>query len=112
MIQAIAEHTVAAAKAVTWRGRSGRLYALSARRLDALSLGPGEIYLLALGGRALWVGSADEIVEDPHSRARFRLALDCADRAFRVEAGADPLERMTVVWDLEGSEPASARSAA
>jgi hypothetical protein len=53
----------------------------------------------------MWAGGAADLVDDPVSRARFRLAMDCADRVFHVEASADQIERLTVVWDLEGAEP-------
>jgi hypothetical protein len=58
------------------------------------------------------VGSADDVINDAASRARFRLALAAADRAFFLGAGDDDLSRLTVVWDLEGAEPVSGLSAA
>jgi hypothetical protein len=97
----------------TWRGRSGRPYALDPLRLDSFRLVGDSLYLIAIGKHVLWVGSADELVADPQSRARFRLAMDCADRAYRIAGSFDPVARMTVVWDLEGAEPAPpAREAA
>ncbi len=53
----------------------------------------------------MWVGSAHDVINDAASRARFRLALEAADRAFAVDADDDDLSRMTMVWDLEGAEP-------
>lgn len=92
---------------VNWRGRSGRFYPLLPLRLHDFSLRGDELYLVAQGNRVLWAGSADDIVKDGDSRARFRLALDCADRAFLVGSGADDVERLTTIWDLEGAEPVS-----
>jgi hypothetical protein len=100
------------ARPVNWRGRSGRFYALTPERLDAFGLANGGLYLLALGGNVLWVGTAQDVINDAQSRSRFRLALETADRAFTVEADADDLARMTLVWDLEGAEPVSGLSAA
>jgi hypothetical protein len=60
----------------------------------------------------LWVGAAADLVADPVSRARFRLAMDCADRVFHVEAQANEVERLTIIWDLEAAEPAIGLSAA
>lgn len=97
---------------VNWRGRSGRYYALSPERLDDFRLRGDELYLIALGSMVLWAGSSADVIGDPQSRARFRLALTCADRVFHVEAGDDDVERMTVVWDLEGATPVSGLSAA
>lgn len=90
---------------VNWRGRSGRFYPLVPLRLHDFSLHDGELYLVALGNHVLWAGSADDIVKDATSRARFRLALDCADRAYLVGSSGDEVERLTTIWDLEGAEP-------
>ena len=97
---------------VNWRGRSGRFYALSPERLDDFSLRNNELYLIARGSLVLWAGSSADVIGDAQSRARFRLALTCADRAFHVEAGEDDVERMTVIWDLEGAAPVTGLSAA
>jgi len=97
---------------LSWRGRSGRVYALEPQRLEDFAFAGDALYLVALGHHVLWVGTGSDIVEDAVSRARFRLAMDCADRVFKVEAGSDQVERMTVVWDLEGAEPVASLSAA
>ena len=97
---------------VNWRGRSGRFYALTAERLDSFALTTAGLYMLARGGVPMWVGSADDVINDAQSRSRFRLALEASDRAFLVETAADELSRMTVVWDLEGAEPVTGLSAA
>lgn len=97
---------------VHWRGRSGRDYQLVGETLDRFALDEDELYLIAKGKLVLWVGSSDDLVADPTSRSRFRLALDCADRVFRVEVPGDELSRMTTIWDLEGAEPAAELSAA
>lgn len=92
---------------VNWRGRSGRFYALVAERVERFTFAGDAVYLLALGPMPLWAGSAGDVVADPVSRARLRLALDCADRVFCVPTTADPVARMTLAWDLEGAEPIS-----
>lgn len=97
---------------VNWRGRSGRLYALSPERLDDFALRNDDLFLIARGNLVLWAGSADDVIHDAQSRARFRLALDCADRVFHVDAGEDDVQRMIVVWDLEGAEPVAGLTAA
>ena len=100
------------ARLVNCRGRSGRYYALAPERLDDFTFLGDELYLIALGPMVLWVGSASDLVSDPVSRARFRLAMDCADRVFQVEARADEVERMTIIWDLEAAEPSIGLNAA
>ncbi|MEP7239807.1 MAG: hypothetical protein ABI697_02870 [Devosia sp.] len=97
---------------VNWRGRSGRFYALTPERLETLALHATGLHLLARGTVPMWVGSAHDVIHDPASRSRFRLALEAADRAFAVEAGDDDLMRATIVWDLEGAEPVAGLSAA
>lgn len=97
---------------INWRGRSGRFYALTPLRLHDFALRDDELYLVALGNLVMWAGSAEDIVKDSGSRARFRLALDCADRAFLVGVNGDEVERMTTIWDLEGAEPVTGVAAA
>ena len=70
----------ATAHPVNWRGRSGRFYALEPLRLEDFSFKGDELYLIALGRHVMWAGGAADLVEDYVSRARFRLAMDCADR--------------------------------
>jgi hypothetical protein len=114
-MMAIAERRFASQvlpRQVNWRGRSGRFYALIAERLDSFALTTTGLHMLARGGVPMWVGSAHDVIHDAASRARFRLALEAADRAFAVDAADDELARMTVVWDLEGAEPVSGLSAA
>ncbi len=99
-------------RAVNWHGRSGRSYWLISESLDKFSLAERELYVIAKGHLVLWVGSLTELVVDPMSRTRFRLAIDCADRAFRLATPGDDVERLTTIWDLEGAEPEPSRSAA
>lgn len=95
-----------------WRGRSGKFYALIPVRLESFALSMDGLHLLARGTLPLWAGSAEDVINDAASRARFRLALAAADRAFFVEAGDDDMQRLTLVWDLEGAEPVTGLSAA
>ncbi len=97
-----------ASRAAIWRGRSGTSYALLPEKLETFSLAPTALYLVARGSMVLWVGTAEDIIADQQSRARFRLALAAADRAFRVAAEAG----LATVWDLEGAEPEAGLSAA
>ncbi|WEK04472.1 MAG: hypothetical protein P0Y65_20230 [Candidatus Devosia phytovorans] len=96
----------------TWLGRSGQTYGLVSESLDRFAFAGAELFLLAKGSHVLWVGSSDELVADPLSRTRFRLALDCADRVFRVPAAPMAAERLSTIWDLEGAEPVAGAQAA
>jgi hypothetical protein len=97
---------------VVWRGRSGRSYALRPLALESFLLAPDRLYLVAIGSHVLWTGTGDDLVSDPESRARFRLAMDCADRAFEVDGADSPDARLTVLWDLENAERTPGRDAA
>lgn len=103
----IADSRPAKSSTVAWRGRSGRNYTLHPEQVDAFALDGAELHLIARGNLVLWVGCRDDVVQDAESRTRFRLALGCADRAFRIDGDDCPLERLTMVWDLEGAEPAA-----
>ena len=63
---------------INWRGRSGRLYALTTERLDSFVLTTDGLHMLARGTLPLWVGTAYDVIHDAASRARFRLALAAA----------------------------------
>jgi hypothetical protein len=99
-------------RSVNWRGRSGRCYALAAGSLSDFALRNSMLSIIARGNLVLWVGSAGDVVNDPASRAGFRLALDCADRVFELTAPSDEVQRMTLVWDLAGAEPVAGVAAA
>ncbi len=94
-----------AARPNCWLGRSGRSYGLVGENLESFAMDGADLYLLAKGSHVLWVGSAGDLVADPMSRRRFRLALDLGDRVFRLAATPAETERMATIWDLEGAEP-------
>ena len=97
---------------VVWRGRSGRSYGLRPLELESFMLAPDRLYLVAIGNHVLWTGTGDDLVSDADSRARFRLAMDCADRAFEVDGVDDPAVRLATLWDLENTESVPGRDAA
>lgn len=102
----IVENTVVTfGRTASWLGRSGRAYGVVAESLEHFAMDAADLYLIAKGSHVLWVGSTIDLVGDPLSRSRFRLALDCADRVFRVTSPASEGERLSTIWDLEGAEP-------
>jgi hypothetical protein len=94
-----------------WQGRSGQPYGLISENVDHFAMNDADLYVITKGSNVLWVGSTDELVSDPMSRARFRLALDCAERVFRVPAPG-VAQRLTTIWDLEGAAPLMGAQAA
>ncbi|UXN71648.1 hypothetical protein N8A98_10885 [Devosia neptuniae] len=98
-------------RGTNWQGRSGRSYDLVSENLEHFAMGEAELYIIAKGSHVLWVGSTADLVSDPMSRSRFRLALDCADRVFRLVSPAADSERLSTIWDLEGAEPMAAQAA-
>ncbi|MGV8833745.1 MAG: hypothetical protein ACOH2N_17380 [Devosia sp.] len=88
-----------------WQGRSGQSYDLISENLDQFALQDADLCLLTKGNHVLWVGATRELVADPASRVRFRLALDSADRVFRLLNPLAQAERLSTIWDLEGAEP-------
>jgi hypothetical protein len=88
---------------VQWQGRSGRRYELTSDSLADFAMRETDLYVIAKGGLPLWVGSTDELVADPMSRARCRLALDCATEVLHMSAPQQ--DRLAAIWDLEGAAP-------
>lgn len=87
-----------------WQGRSGRQYALDQKSLEHFAMEDTCLYLIAKGSHVLWVGSTQDLVADPMSRTRFRLALDCATDVYSLPA---PEHRLAMISDLEQAAPAS-----
>lgn len=102
----------ASGRPAMWLGRSGRAYELTGESLVDFVMAVDTLYLIAKGRNVLWVGSTNELVGDPSSRSRFRLALGCADRIFRVGGEGDDTVRLSTIWDLEGGSPEYERTAA
>lgn len=96
----------------SWLGRSGRAYGMISENVEHFAMSDTDLYLMAKGSHVLWVGSMAELVGDPMSRRRFRLALDCATSVFRVQSPGVTAERLATIWDLEGAEPAQGAQAA
>jgi hypothetical protein len=99
-------------RAERWQGRSGKSYELVSEDMDRFALADDALHLIAKGRLVLWVGSQADLVADPASRARFRLALTCADRVYRLDDHTAEGERLALVFDLEGAEPLAALNAA
>lgn len=89
-------------RTVFWQGRSGQRYELTSENLERFAMRDTDLYVIAKGELPLWVGSTQDLVADPMSRTRCRLALDCATQVLRLPA---PHDRMAAIWDLEGAEP-------
>ncbi len=97
---------------VAWTGQSGRLYSLTPV-LNALgALAEGFIYVLEASGVIGWAGTADDLIADPQSRARFRQAQGAGARLLSLPAPHEPAAIMTLAWDLEGGFPSRGRCAA
>lgn len=82
-------------------GRSGQSYTMILQSRSATVEGEDTLYALATGAAWGWVGSARDLIEDPESRARFRALSRAGAALYRFGTVADPLERMTIVWDIE-----------
>lgn len=95
-----------------WLGRSGQAYGMVSENLERFAMTDADLYVIAKGNHVLWVGSTGELVGDPMSRSRFRLALDCATNVFRLLTPGAAGERLTTIWDLEGAEPMHGMQAA
>lgn len=86
---------------INWRGQSGCHYALSPQKLDQFCLLDSTLYVLAHDGVALWVGAANDLIEDYASRQKFKLALKKCSEVYRYDLPLDDAARQRMVWDLE-----------
>lgn len=101
---------------VPWTGRSGRRYWLTPASPADVQVTDDTICLLAVmadgGESALWTGTAETLISDPASRNLFRAVLPRASAAYVMKAPEDEIDRLTVLWDLDTSSRAAARTAA
>lgn len=100
--------------ALSVTGRSGRAYDAVPLPVHAPVDGDDVLYALRLDGLWGWVGSAADLIASPESRARFKRLSRAGAALFRLASPADPLARMTAIWDLEDmrDHPAPQLSAA
>lgn len=85
-----------------WLGKSGRLYAVTRENLSNFAMRDADLYVIARGNAALWVGSTLELVGEPASRRRFRSALNRADTVFHLQGGMADADHLSTMVDLEG----------
>ncbi|WP_332711647.1 hypothetical protein [Pelagibacterium mangrovi] len=100
------------ASALLWTGRSGRRYRMTLVGEAGAAMAPETLYALEDEGVIGWAGTAEDLIGDHASRARFRRLSALGARLFSLVTPADPLTMMTLVWDLEGSRHYAGRSAA
>lgn len=98
--------------AVLWTGRSGRRYMMTHVIGEGIALVPARLYALAEDGVIRWAGTAEDLIADQSSRARFRRSAANGAQMLSLPAPQDELGRMTLVWDLEGTRNLPGRSAA
>lgn len=102
-VASIADVGEAEPAALLWTGRSGRRYAMTVVGEAGAPMASERLYALEDDGAIGWAGTAEDLIVDHHSRERFRRLSALGARLFSLAAPADPLEMMTLVWDLEGS---------
>lgn len=86
-----------------WTGRSGRRYPMTLVGEVGAPMAAERLYALEDNGVIGWVGTAEDLIVDHHSREKFRKLSGLGARLFSLAAPRDPLAMMTLVWDLEGS---------
>lgn len=90
---------------VSWRGRSGAIYALALESLEDFAMGRDALYLLARGDEPLWVGTAEDLVGDVSSRTRFRKAMALSTAVFSLVPAPEAGLRLSTIFDLEAAVP-------
>ena len=94
-------------RAVNWRGKSGRHYTLLSDDLDTFQLDDSRLYVLGAGDVALWVGTAEDVIESCERRTAFKAALKICSSVLRYDEPLDEYERMATAWDVENGHMAA-----
>ncbi len=97
---------------LVWQGGSGSTYAVKPVSVEHFVLGDFHIYLLVNAGRAIWVGTARDLIDDQISRSQFRRAISKATSAYELDMPRDEHQRLFLLTDLETGHPAQRLSAA
>lgn len=95
-----------------WQGGSGRAYVTVGTTVEEFVLDDAGIYILVAKGRAAWVGTAQNLIEDHVSRTKFQASVNTASTALRVNKPSDEIAQMSLICDLEtGHEVAELNAA-
>jgi len=89
---------------VSWRGHSGRYYALRRDSLEDFHLTGDSLFVLGAGNIALWVGTADDVIESSERRTAFKAALKLCSSVMRYDEPLEDVDRMTTAWDIENGQ--------
>ncbi len=89
-----------------WIGQSGRRYRLVPVSFSGFQLRDGEVHVLVAGSDALWAGSAGDVVADPLSRSRFRVAINRDVAVYRLEPTPEEDMRVMIAWDIANGHAA------
>ncbi|MCF6302942.1 MAG: hypothetical protein L3J13_07045 [Devosiaceae bacterium] len=95
-----------------WRGHSGKCHSLIEVCVDNFFLTDAHLYMLVANERAIWIGSANDLIDDSASRAQFRQGIKLATAAYKLEAPVDQNLKLILSADLLSGQPVSSLHAA
>jgi len=98
--------------ATIWQGGSGKFYTVNEVELRDFTLNEDSIYLLVSQKRAVWIGTARDLIEDSACRTQFRQSLETASRAFEIISPRHQNQRFELIADLLAGHLASTSFAA
>jgi len=83
-----------------WLGGSGKIYAASEIEVKDFILNDSSIYVLVSQKRAIWIGTARDLIEDSASRSQFRQSIKLASSAFEIHSPRHQNQRFGLIADL------------
>ncbi len=86
---------------ICWQGASGRIYEFTKQNLEDFTLLGKDIYVLIANDRPVWVGNANDLINDEISRASFKKATGSADCVFYYRDNSDELTKMGIINDIK-----------
>ena len=88
-----------------WQGGSGQLHSLNEVSVEDFILNETNLYVLVTKNRAIWVGTAQDLIEDSASRAQFRHSTKFATAAYEMPIPKDEADKIKVHADLLSGHP-------
>ncbi len=95
-----------------WQGSSEQFHPIDEVPVDDFILNETKLYMLVSKDRAIWIGTARDLIEDSASRSLFRHSTKFASAAYQLDIPKDEAKRISLVADLMSGHPAQKLHAA
>lgn len=112
MMRAQKSFEVPSDQSTYWQGSSEQFHLIDEVPVDDFILNETKLYMLVSKDRAIWIGTARDLIEDSASRSLFRHSTKFASAAYELEIPSDEAKRISLIADLMSGHQAQKLHAA